>query len=215
MSVADSSVASMGIETISKLGPLVGAASAFIAALGAMFAYRQYARAHEWRRGDLAAALMRELDSTEELEFACLCLDWGVGPLMVPQRYRPLLREMGSNDGATVQHSPDVLAKALEPRLNRETLESAQGLIYRHCFVKLFVHLDDIARLLASQQISATDLDGLDYWLKALSRYPYAAGDGRQVFQPALAAFGYPRIPELGRKLGVTDWAIHDALLAE
>jgi hypothetical protein len=40
-------------------------------------------------KGDLAAALMQKLESDEELAFACQALDWGTGPIMVPERYGP------------------------------------------------------------------------------------------------------------------------------
>lgn len=50
-------------ETISKLGPLVAAVSATIAAFGAVYVYRQYRRAQEWRKGDLAAAWLSRLES--------------------------------------------------------------------------------------------------------------------------------------------------------
>jgi Zn-dependent protease with chaperone function len=76
-------------DTISKLGPLVAAVSALIAAFGAAYVYFQYRRAQEWRKGDLAASLMERLVSDPELAFACQALDWGTGPIMVPERYRP------------------------------------------------------------------------------------------------------------------------------
>ena len=31
-----------------------------------------------------------------------------------------------------------------------------------------------------------------------------------EIFQQALAVFGYHKIPELGRKLGVMDWSVYD-----
>jgi hypothetical protein len=205
----------MNIETISQLGPLVAAVSAFIAAVGAFFVYRQYTRAQEWRRGDLATSLMKELESNDELAFACISLDWGTGPLVVPTRYRPLVEQMSSGSGAVLQHSPEILALALEPYLNEETEKSAQGLIYRHCFVKLFSHLDNIARLLVSKQIRRADLDGLEYWLKQLSNYQYAPANGEEVFQRALAVFEYPRIPALGRLLQVDNWNVYENCVAE
>jgi hypothetical protein len=196
---------------------LVSLGTTLIAAVGAFLVYLEYTRQKHWRTSDLASSLMRELESNDELAFACLSLDWGVGSLIVPERYRPLMR-MCADDDAVVQHSPRVMAVALEPMLNAETLEHPPGLICRHCFVKLFNHLDNIGRLLASKQIGRADLDGLDYWLRQLSNYQYAElaeRDGAQVFQPALAAFNYPRIPALGRELGVNDWRVFDELAHE
>lgn len=203
---------SQNAETIGKLGPLVAAVSAVIAAFGALYIYRQYRRAKDWRKGDLAAALMEKLESDEELAFACQALDWGRGPIMVPERYLPLMKRFKMPDEAVLDHSPAILASALEPKLNAATLGSAQGLIYRHCFIKLFNHLENIGRLLASDQVTTQGLDGLEYWLGLIASYNYAPGDRNreEIFQPALASFGYHRIPGLGRKLGVAEWLVYD-----
>lgn len=199
-------------DTISKLGPLVAAVSALIGAFGALYVYRQYRRAQEWRKGDLAAALMERLESDEELAFACQALDWGTGPIMVPERYRPLMKRFNMSDEAVLDHAPDILASALEPILNATTLQSAQGLIYRHCFIKLFNHMENISRLVASDQVAIDGLDGLDYWLCKIARYSYAPANRtpEEIFQPALAVFGYHKIPQLGQKLGVVDWSVYD-----
>lgn len=199
-------------DTISKLGPLVAAASAMIAAFGAIYVYRQYQRAQEWRKGDLAAALMERLESDQELAFACQALDWGIGPILVPDRYRPLMNKFNMPDEAVLDHSPKILATALEPSLTISTVSSAQGLIYRHCFIKLFNHLENISRLVTSKQVAVADLHGLNYWLGKIARYDYAPRDcdPDAIFQPALAVFGYHGIPVLGRKLGVSDWSIYE-----
>lgn len=199
-------------DTISKLGPVVAAVSAVVAAFVALYVYRQYRRAQDWRKGDLAAALMERLESDDELAFACQALDWGTGPIMVPERFRPLMKRFKMPDEAVLDHAPEIMASALQPNLNAETLKSAQGLIYRHCFIKLFNHLENISRLLASKQVAKDGLDGLDYWLSRIAKYQYAPKDRsrEQIFQPALAVFEYHKIPELGRKLGVMDWSVHD-----
>lgn len=199
-------------DIIAKLGPLVAAVSAIIAAFGALYVYRQYRRAQEWRKGDLAAALMDRLESDEELAFACQALDWGTGPIMVPERYRPLMKRFNMPEEAVLDHTPHILAAALEPILNAETLQSAQGLIYRHCFIKLFNHIENISRLVASNQVTIDDLDGLHYWLRLIASYDYAplGCSHQEIFQPAVAVFGYHRIPELGRKLGVMDWSVYE-----
>jgi len=199
-------------DTISKLGPLVAAVSAVIAAFGALYVYRQYRRAQEWRKGDLAAALMERLESDEELAFACQALDWGTGPILVPERYRPLMKRFNMPHEAVLDHAPDILVSALEPFLNAATLQSAQGLIYRHCFIKFFNHIENIGRLVASDQVAIDGLDGLDYWLARIASYEYSPADRsrQEIFQPALAVFGYHKIPELGRQLGVMDWSVYD-----
>lgn len=197
-------------DTIGKLGPLVAAVSAMIAAFGAFYVYLQYRRAHDWRKGDLAAALLARLESDDELAFACQALDWGVGPIIVPKRYAPLMKRFGE-DEAVLDHDPKVMALALEPDLNEATLKSARGLVYRHCFIKLFNHLENVNRLLASRQVEADGVRDLDYWLRRLASYTYAPGDRDQTFQPAIARFGYHGIPLLGRSLGVETWSVYDS----
>lgn len=183
-----------------------------IAAFGALYVYRQYQRTQEWRRGDLAAALMEKLESDEELAFACQALDWGTGPIIVPERYRPLMKRFNLANETVLDHSPDVLASALEPRLNSATLQSAQGLIYRHCFIKLFNHLENIGRLAGSRQVAVEGLKGLDYWLRRIASYGYTPKSRKpeEMFQPALAKFGYQNVPDLGHKLGVTNWSVYE-----
>jgi hypothetical protein len=203
--------------TISNLGPLVAAISAVIAAFGAFYVYRQFRRAQEWRKGDLAAALMERLESDQELAFACQALDWGIGPIIVPERYRPLMKRFNVPDEAVLDHAPHILASALEPSLNIATVTSAQGLIYRHCFIKLFNHIENISRLVASDQVDIGSLKGLAYWLAMIANYDYAPVNRSrdEIFQPALAAFGYDDIPPLGRKLGVLDWAAYERCCAQ
>jgi hypothetical protein len=201
-------------ETIGNLGPLVAAVSAAIAAFGAFYVYSQYRRAQEWRKSDLAAALMERLNSDEELAFACQALDWGTAPIMVPERYQALMRRFGMPHEAVLDHEPAVLASALQPQLNPATADSAPGLIYRHCFIKLFDHLENISRLVQTRQVDIKDLDGLAYWLGRIASYEYApAGTpGEAIFQPALAAFKYHGIPRLGNELGVKEWSVYERL---
>jgi hypothetical protein len=199
-------------DTIGKMGPLVAAVSAAIAAFGAVYVYRQYRRAQEWRKGDLAAALMSRLESDEELAFAIQSLDWGTGPILVPARYRPLMKKFKMDDEAVLDHAPEILASALEPKLNFATLSSAQGLIYRHCFVKLFNHLENVSRLVDSKQVAVEDLRGLDFWLRNIASYDYAPSNRsrEEIFQPSLAVFGYDSIPRLGKKLGIKNWSVYE-----
>jgi hypothetical protein len=200
------------LNAISKLGPVVDAGSAAIAAIAGLIAYRQYCRAQQWRKGDLAAALLSQLDQDDELAFACHALDWGTGPLIVPPKYRPLLKKMNSSDDCVVDHDIIALALALQPKLADLTRLGALGLIYRQTFDKVFGHFDNIERLVESQQLQIEDLVGLKYWLDRIAVYEYPPPnvDGRDIFQPALHFFGYSGIPRLGRRLNVVDWSVFD-----
>jgi hypothetical protein len=124
------------------------------------------------------------------------------------------MKRFNMPDEGVLDHTPEILALALEPSLNDATLKSAQGLIYRHCFIKLFDHFDNIARLVASDQVAIDGLDGLDYWLRRLASYRYAPKNRNpeEIFQPALARFEYDKIPILGQKLSVKDWSVYDRL---
>ena len=186
-----------------------------IAVSGAVLAWSQYRRAQDWRAGDLAARYVKDLTEREDLAFACYVLDWGVGPLIVPTRYRCLLEK--AKNGATpadrgevVEFSAQLLVKALKVRLSFDTEKETAGLIYRYCFDALFGHLAEVHRLLEAGQVSLADLTGFRYWLERVARYGYARNYARaeEVFQPFLRhePFGYLPVIELGRKLGVDGW---------
>jgi len=186
---------------------------------GAVVAWRQYRRAHAWRAGDLASSLMSRLTSDEELAFACHVLDWGVGPVIVPTRYRALLESESSEPkkspaqrGEIMQLNMKMLAIAMRPDLVFSTKESPDGLVYRYCFDKFFGHLTEIYRLLKAGQLDAADLHGLRYWLKRIAKYEYPPDGvrGEEVFQPFLdfEPFGYRPVMFLGQELGVIGWTI-------
>ena len=176
-----------------------------IAALSAFYVYLQYRRAQRWKAGDLAMSLLGELQRDPALALACQSMDWGVGPLLIPEPYRAFFAKDGSGELPKVmQHDPAVLARALKPALDPATLADPRGLVYRHCFIRLFEHLDDISRLLDTRQLAAEDLQALKYWVRVLHDYPYApAGSAPdQTFMPALAGWGFIRVTQLHRKLG-------------
>ena len=196
------------IEATNKLGTLG------IALVSATYAYLQYRRSQRWKSGDLAAGMMEKLTSDPQISLACNALDWGVGPLIIPEKYRELFR---SADEAfvpgTIQHDPAVLCSAMQPYLNEATLKDPRGLIYRYCFITFFEHLDQIASMLKKKQIQIEDIDSLRYWLKNLCKYPYApAGmNPKLVFAPALELWGYQKVFWLAEQLGVVGWSREQA----
>lgn len=192
------------IEVTNKLGT-VG-----IAAASATYAYLQYRRGQRWKSSDLAASLMEKLSSDPQLALACQALDWGIGPLIIPEQYRELFRQpKAERVPGIMQHDPAILCRALEPRLNKETLEEPRGLIYRYTFIQLFEHLNLIASMLETKQIRLKDIkEGLHYWLETLREYPYAPADidSRSVFAPAMERWGYKKVFALAERLGVNGW---------
>lgn len=181
-----------------------------IAGVSAFYVWLQYQRARRWKATDLAATLVGKLETDPSLSLSCHALDWGVGPLLIPEQYRAFFpRDASGEYPGVMQHDPAVLARAVEPELNAVTLAEPRGLVYRHCFVKLFDHLESISTLLESGQLRREDLGDLRYWLEMLHEYPYAPGtpNGRQMFRPALKAWRYVGIAELARTLEIKGWA--------
>jgi hypothetical protein len=203
---------SVWVEVLSKL------ALPSIALVGAFYTARQYQRAKRWRAGDLAVTLITQLETDDELAFACRAIDWGVGPLVVPGRYRALLEQIPEGKknptpmerGEVIQQNPELMARALRVRLAIDPEAEAPGLVYRYCFDKLFAHLANVHRLLKTDQVKLEDLEGLKYWLERIAAYEYPPPriEKHQVFQPFLEyeLFGYRGVIDLGERLGVSGW---------
>ena len=107
-----------------------------------------------------------------------------------------------------MEHDPNVLAQALQPRLTESTLQEPRGLVYRFCFIKLFDHLENLSRLVTGGQIRDGDLVDVKYWLECLGDYKYAPRreDGKKIFQPAVSEWGYEGVTELAKRFGVHTW---------
>jgi hypothetical protein len=199
-------------EWVSKL------ATPLIALIAAGYTALQYERTRKWRAKDIAARLVDQLATDDELAFACQALDWGCGPMIVPVRYRPLLaRRPADPDNSTPQeqgeimnHDPALMAKALEVRVAPGLKDEPAGLIYRYCFDKLFSHLSNIYRLQVDGQVKIEDLDSSRYWIGKIANYRFGPIEkrGGLMFQPFLGyePFGYQGVRELGKKLGIKGW---------
>lgn len=195
------------IEIVSKLAP------SGIAAISACYVFLEYKRAQRWKATDLAATLLGKLNTDQTLSLACQALDWGVGPLIIPDQYRSLFRSGVSAEApAVMEHDPKALCLAVQWQLNEPTLRDPRGLVYRYCFIKLFDYLDNMFRLLADGQLREVDIDEAKYWLEGLRNYKYApAGtDGTLVFQPALRKWDYINVISLAERLKVEPWTPPD-----
>ncbi|HXM42868.1 MAG TPA: hypothetical protein VN924_16565 [Bryobacteraceae bacterium] len=195
------------VEIVSKLAtPGIGAVSAF-------YVFLQYRRAQRWKAADLAAILLERLSTDQALALACQALDWGVGPLIIPDQYRPLFPPNASSEAPGVmEHDPKVLSDAVQPGLSAPTLADPRGLVYRYCFDKLFAYLDNMFKLLADGQLREGDIEEVKYWLERLRDYRYApaATKGTDVFQPAMRRWGYRNVMLLGQRLKVEPWTSPD-----
>jgi hypothetical protein len=191
-------------DIVNDLGtPIVAAVSAF-------YVFSEYRRAQRWKAADLAATLLEKLKSDQCLALACEALDWGVGPLIIPEEYQPLF-DAGTPGVAprVMEHDPKVVCLALQPQLNEATLRDPRGLVYRHCFIKLFDYFDNMYKLLARKQVMCGDIEDVANWLDGIRQYRYAPAPikGTEVFQPALRDWSYGNVILLGQRLNVRPWA--------
>jgi hypothetical protein len=166
----------------------------------------------------LAVALIAQLETDDELAFACRAIDWGVGPLVVPERYRALVEGIPEGKknptpaerGEIVIQKPELMARALRVYLAIDPENEPVGLIYRYCFDKLFNHLANVHRLLNEKQLNLQDLERLRYWLERIAIYEYCPPgvERHEVFQPFLEhePFGYRGVIDLGERLGASGW---------
>ncbi len=189
-----------------------------IALFGAAYTAREYGRSKRWRAGDLAVSVIAQLETDSDLAFACRAIDWGVGPMIVPERYRPLLEKTAEGQmkptpverGEVMRHNPELMARAVQVNLAIDPETEPGGLIYRYCFDKLFAHLANVYRLLETEQVKLYELEGLKYWLEriAVYEYPPPGTEGDRVFQPFLEhePYGYRGVIYLGERLGVAGW---------
>lgn len=193
------------------IDPLAKITSVFIAGVSVAYAYMQYRRAKLWKARDLAAELVIQFEKDEELSLACRALDWGVGPLLVPARYRPLFKFVpivagtAEASGEVMAHDPAVLYFALRPSLQSQTLRDPRGLVYRACFDKFFSHLVNMNRLLKDEQIELKDIHEAKYWLEKITSYDYlpANGSADNMFRPFILAFGYGGALDLCKAAGI------------
>jgi hypothetical protein len=191
-----------------EISAISNAVTAVVAVSAGWFAIREYRRSGRWKAAELAAGHLQRLGTDERLVFACHALDWGVGPIRVPEEYRTMAgKEM-------IEHSPDLVRASLKPDLDPNVLEHRVGLVYRHCFDHLFGYLDSAQELLDLGLVEPAHLSGIRYWLAHLANWRYAGQDGKEVFIPFLIGFGYGRALRLFESLKV-DYTIPPGLEAK
>lgn len=80
----------------------ISIASVCVAIIGGGVSLYNARKAVQWKRAEFANAQLKELLSNDELSFACRCLDWYGGILVVPEKLQPLL----GKDKRTIDHDP-------------------------------------------------------------------------------------------------------------
>jgi hypothetical protein len=111
---------------------LGGALQASAIGAGLMFAGRQVRisadqnkDAERWPRTKFAALLIERLSKDEELALCARALDWGVGPLIVPAKYRVLFSEKRNKPiGAAATSSLPSSLDAAPVRVETQSLNS-------------------------------------------------------------------------------------------
>jgi hypothetical protein len=177
--------------------PWIEAGTLGVAAIAGIRALIEYVRVGRWKRAELASMQVAALVENDELAFACQALDWGVGPIIVPKRFRSLLNR------DLVQHDVALLESALEPILNLKTLADPQGLLYRHSFDRLFGHFALVNSMIERRLFGAADVASMKYYLDLLDDYGYATDSAKStmVFRPFVEKFGYSGVFELRDKI--------------
>jgi hypothetical protein len=176
---------------------LLGAVPAGVAAGGLVFTALSYRAGQRWKRAELARQLVERLSVDDELAFCTRALDWGVGPLVIPEKHRPLFA-----DGQIVmEHDLNVLRQAVQPSLQPKW-RAPEALTYRHSFDAFFTYLLRVAEQVRTGHVISDELVGLDYYLKLVAAPPYLrrldesngdAAAARSIFQPFVAHF-YPKL---------------------
>jgi hypothetical protein len=162
-------------------GTAIACTGAFAALVGGGVAMFNSWKGVCWKRAELASSYLRDLTTNDELVFACRCLDWSGGRLVVPQSLRPLL----TDGGESIEHDRSIFAIALRPDLSiREMNDDPRIQIYR-CSVDSFLSwLNVVASALNRKLFYPDDLEEVGYWVAKIESEPsvhaFIAGFGYQ-----------------------------------
>lgn len=137
----------------------VGAA---VGVLGGAIALFNAHKAVQWKKAELANSYLKEINSNQELIFACRSLDWFSGRLVVPDQLCPLVP-----DGAkTIQHDYDLPARSMQPRLSQEMRSDFRIQIYRTAIDSLLSWLNLIDHAIERNLFKPEDIKEVGYWVK-------------------------------------------------
>jgi hypothetical protein len=144
--------------------------------VGLWFAFNEYQDQRRRAKLELAQELVRRFDEDDMIDFAVTTLDWAEGLLPVPVPWRDVVKE--------VAIKPDIalLEEALQPDLTDNIAKNPIGLLFRHSFVRLFNHLENIQDLRSRKSIEDADLAPIAYILAQLAKWKYAPQERTQHF---------------------------------
>ncbi|WP_156648079.1 hypothetical protein [Methylobacterium sp. Leaf88] len=172
----------------------VATAAAIIAAGSWLITLYNARKAVHWKRAELASAYLKDLTANPVLVFACRALEWNGGRLVVPEPLRPLLFEKSDY----IQHSPEVLKRAMVPGLTLEEMDAEPRLqLYRTSMDDLLSWLDLIASGLNRKLFKPEDLPKVGYWVEQIRKVGYldefirkfGYSDSIEILRRAFASF--------------------------
>ena len=148
------------IFEVSKLSPAFAGAAGLI--VGGTTLYKSLL----WKRAELASEYLKELTGNAELVFACRCLDWSAGTLVVPESLAPLLE-----DGRkTIDHDKMLVRIAMRVHLTiAETKEDSRLIVYRTCLDALLSWMNVLANSMRKKLFVADDLREVGFWVERLN----------------------------------------------
>ena len=168
--------------------------TALIGAIAAAVGLIQYRKAEAWKRAEFTGQLFEQLASDDELAFACRSLDWGVGPLITPQKYRVLFSG-NKSDAAVIDHNWSDLANAMKRGINIDVIQNPNQLVYRYSLDSFCEYLDRLRIFVELGLVQRSDLTPLGYYAKLMLNPPYYQGalPKREVFGDFILAY-YPKL---------------------
>jgi len=147
----------------------ISVASVCIAAIGGGVSLYNARKTVQWKRAEFANAQLKELVTNDELSFACRCLDWYGGVLVVPEKLQPLLGE----NKKTIDHNPDVFAAAVDAEVWLDEMAQEPRLqIYRTAADTLLTWLSTIESAIDRRLFDAADMREAKYWLDKVLAAP-------------------------------------------
>jgi hypothetical protein len=162
---------------------------AFVGLVGGGVALFNAWKAVRWKRAELANSYLKDLNTNEELVFACRALDWNGGRLVVPANLRPLL----SDKADSIIHDYSVMAYAMRPDLLVSEMERDSRIqLYRTAMDALLSWLGLVASALDRDLFIADDVDVVGYWVFHIERVGFLDG--------FIRAFGYDKQTQKLRK---------------
>ncbi|MDT8759919.1 hypothetical protein MZO42_14550 [Sphingomonas psychrotolerans] len=172
---------------------LVSALGLVVATIGGSVALYNARKSVLWKRAELANSHLKELLTNDELLFACRCLDWNGGILVVPESLRPLLKDPGE----TITHDVGVYATAMDPYLTLAEMAAEPRLqIYRTATDTLLGWLSATDSAIDRKLYTPADIREAGYWLGRVHRVP--------AVMAFIDAFGYREpLDRLARQFGI------------